>query len=184
MRIFGIVRLQTIVRRMFKFVEYDFFRRISVSASVAGKENILGAFTTTMKRFAEITAKYIGKPFSEMTCMGFLHSIYQDMGVRVPDRFEDLTLDNYMQKFENNPREIQIRMIKVIRSLGTKSIATLPHLGDLLVIAQKKPNINRPGLFPAIYIGKQLAMASFVQMGVHPFKLDRNHRPIVARRMV
>jgi len=138
-----------------------------------------------MKKFAEITAKYIDKPFKQYTCMGFLYAFYTELGVSVPDQFEDLTLENYMEKYRMDPRGIQIRMLKLIRSLGKPSRATLPHLGDLLVVSQNttKQTIP-PGFFPAVYVGKNQALAGFLRTGVSTFSLDRNNRAIVARRMI
>jgi len=139
-----------------------------------------------MKKFAEITAKYIDKPFKQYTCMGFLYAFYTELGVSVPDRFEDLTLKNYMEKYRIDPRGIQIKMLKLIRSLGKASKATLPHLGDMLVISQNttKKNVIPPGLFPAVYVGKGQAMTSYLRTGITTFAIDRNNRAIVARRML
>jgi len=139
-----------------------------------------------MKKFAEITAKYVDKPFKRYTCMGFLHEFYTELGVSVPDKFEDLTLENYMKKYRVDPKGIQIRMLKLIRSLGEASKATLPHLGDLLVISQNttKPNVIPPGFFPAVYVGKDQALAGFINSGVTTFKLDKNNRAVIARRML
>ena len=151
-----------------------------------GKENLLGILSTVMKRFAAITAKFVDRPFKRYTCMGFLYSFYRELNVAVPNTFEDLTLDNYMDHYRKNPREIQIRMLKLIRSLGSPSKATLPHLGDLMVVAQNttKKTVIPPGFFPAVYIGKEQCLTSFLRTGVTTFKLDKNHRAIVARRMI
>jgi len=139
-----------------------------------------------MKKFAEITARYVDRPFERYTCMGFLYSFYRELNVAVPNIFEDLTLDNYMDHYRKNPRETQIRMLKLIRSLGRPSKATLPHLGDLMVIAQNttKKTVIPPGFFPAVYVGKEQCLTSFLRTGVTTFKLDKNHRAIVARRMI
>ena len=146
----------------------------------------MGVDAAAMKKFAEITAKYIGKPFSEYSCMGFLHAIYSDLGVEVPDEWEGLTLDNYMDFFESNPLLIQSKLMRLCRKLGKDSRKDIPRIGDLLVVAQdkRKIGIKTPGLFPAIYGGKNTAIASFVRSGVCAFQLDANHRPVVARRMV
>lgn len=132
-----------------------------------------------MKNFAAITANYISRPFVDHSCMGLLYSIYTDLGVNVPDTFEDLTLDNYMEAFKADPRGTQIRMLRFARSLGRLSSAVNPHLADLLVVTQKGRI-----LFPAIYAGRGQAITSFLRGGVSMFRLDRRNRAIVARRMI
>ena len=151
-----------------------------------GEKNLLGILSAIMKKFAEITGKYINKSFKEYSCMGFLYAFYTELGVFVPNSFEDLTLDNYASSYKKDPRETQIRMLKLIRSLGKPSKATLPHLADLLVIAQNttRKGVIKPGLFPAVYVGKGQAISSFIGAGVTTFELDKNQRPIVARRML
>lgn len=139
-----------------------------------------------MKKLADITAKYIDQSFHKYTCMGFLHAIYTDFGIDVPDSFEDLSLDNYMYAYRRDPRNIQIKMLKLIRSLGKPSSTITPSIGDLLVVAQNtcRANVIPPGLFPAIYTGKGQALTSFRRTGVSMFALDKNHRPIVSRRLI
>jgi len=118
--------------------------------------------------------------------MGFLHAIYHELGVDVPDRFEDLTLGNYLAHFRRDPYGTQLRLLAMVRSLGQPSSARQPHLGDLLVVSENttRAGVIRPGFFPAIYTGSGQAMASFLKKGVAAFRLDRHNRPIVARRMI
>lgn len=139
-----------------------------------------------MKNFATITARYIDRPFAEYTCMGLVHAIYTDLGVAVPDQWEDLSLDNYMEAFKRDPRGIQIRMLKLVRSLGRPSSAQRPHLADLLVVSQAttRMGVIKPGFFPAIYAGRGQALASFLRGGVRLMPLDALNRPIVARRLI
>lgn len=139
-----------------------------------------------MKGLADITAKYVGKPFRDHTCMGLLYAVYTDLGVDVPDRFEDLSIKNYMDHYKRDPYGTQVRMLKMVRSLGEKSSALLPHLGDLLVVSQAttRKGVIRPGFLPAMYVGRGQALTSFLARGVSVFALDRLNRPIVARRMI
>ena len=138
-----------------------------------------------MRRFAAITARYIDRPFERHTCMGVLHAIYSDLGVDVPDSWEELTLENYMDAYRRDPRGTQIRMLRLVRSLGRPASAQNPGLGDLLVVAQNpnKPGVVAPGFFPAIYTGRGQAITSFLRHGVSVFRLDKRNRPIAARRM-
>jgi hypothetical protein len=139
-----------------------------------------------MKKLAEITARYVGKPFREYTCMGLLYSLYTNLGIDVPDHFENLTLDNYMDQFKKDPYGTQITLMRMIRSLGQRSKAPLPHLGDLLIVAQAttRKGVIRPGFLPAMYVGRGQAIASFLLKGVTVFQLDPLNRPIVARRLL
>ena len=138
-----------------------------------------------MKKFAATTAKYIGKPFKDFSCMGFLHAFYTDLGIDVPDKFEDLSLDNYMRRFIRDPYHTQITLLKMVRSLGKPSSARFPHLGDLLVVSQRttRAGVIRPGFLPAVYCGRGHAMSSFLKLGVAAFRLDANSRVIVARSL-
>lgn len=128
---------------------------------------------------SRLTADYVDRPFGEHSCMGLLHSMYTALGADVPDQWEDLTLSNYMAAFKKDPRGTQIRMIKLMRSLGKRSSVQFPNLFDLLVVVQKGP-----GFFPAMYVGRGQAIASFLKTGVTVFGLDKHNRPIVARRIL
>lgn len=139
-----------------------------------------------MRTFAEITQSYISRPFRECSCIGMLHQIYREMGITLPTTYDGMTIENYMDHYRDDPRGTQIKLLALIRSLGEQSSATLPHMFDLLVIAQNtnRKNVVKPGFFPAIYVGQGNAMASFLGSGVLKFQLDHNQRAIVARRVV
>lgn len=139
-----------------------------------------------MRHLADITARYISKPFHRYPCMVLVHHIYTDLGIDVPDTFEDLTLENYMRTYRREPYQTQIKLRRLVRSLGRRSSTKYPKLGDLLVVQQNldRPNVVKPGWFAAIYIGKSEALASFMATGVCLFKLDQNQWPIVARRLI
>lgn len=132
-----------------------------------------------MLSLSEITGKYIGKSYTEMPCMTLMHSIYTDLGFDVPDSFGKLTIDNYQEYFEENPKLIQARMLQLIKSLGRPVNVSKIKIYDLLVIM-----IPKQVIFPAMYVGRRMFITSSKNDGVVIAFLDKRNKPIMARRLI
>jgi len=135
---------------------------------------------------SELTAKFVGRPYSQYSCMGLVHAFYSQLGVNLPNSYGYLTLNNFMGYYFKNPGKTQVEMIKVVNSLGEQSSAQYPKLLDLLIVAQnlRVRHVISPGLLAAIYVGKGHAMTSFLKTGVSVFRLDKHNRAIASRRIV
>jgi hypothetical protein len=129
-------------------------------------------------KLANVIAKYLGRPFDQMGCMPLVANIYTDLGVVFPREYEDLTLENYMASFEADPAGTVARMEKFFSYLGKQADPDHLQVKDLLVVAH--PDGVR---FPAVYIGNDAAIASFLKDGVTVFGLNSYNRVVMARRM-
>lgn len=132
-----------------------------------------------MKALAEITGKYIGRPFSEIGCIDLMHAIYTDMGFDAPDSFGSLTLENYREAFRENSKLTQARMLQLLKSLGRPVDIISVKIYDLVVIMQKG-NI----IYPGMYIGRGMFITSTVKEGVMVAHIGKMNRLIMARRLI
>ena len=139
-----------------------------------------------MKNFSGITAKYISKPYKECPCMVLVSNIYHDLGFDFPSKFEDLTLDNYLDKYKSDPEKTQRKLLRLARSLGQPSSWRYPKIGDFVVVAQnpKRKHVTYPGFFAGIYSHRGQVMSSFVAEGVRLFRIDKYNRIIIARSLI
>ncbi len=131
-------------------------------------------------KLSTITQKYVGKPFEEMGCAQFVYNFYKDLGIQLPTDFEGLNLRNYMAAFTKNKRRVHGILVRLVKSIGTKSSVEFPKIGDLLIVFQPRVKV----MFPAVYVGKSSAMTSFTETGVTVFKLSELNKAIVARRIL
>lgn len=130
---------------------------------------------------AEITRKYIGKPFVECSCLKFPYLFYLDCGVdSIQTEFGEWNIDNYMELFRVNKRLAFAEMVKAFKQIGSPTPINDLKIADLLVVYQP----SNKGMFPAVYCGGYQAMASFLKTGVSMFQLDKGNKPVMARRII
>jgi len=129
---------------------------------------------------AMVTSKYIGKPFHEYGCIELVVNLMRDIGKPLPDEIDGINVKNYNDLVNEDIKKAQIIMLKAFRKIGKSANTKYPATGDLLVIFQK----HKWGMFPAVYMGNGMAVASFIRRGVQAFNLDKWNRPIMARRIV
>lgn len=128
---------------------------------------------------AKITARYVGRPFAEYGCLELVVSVLRDLGKDMPKEIDGITLANYRALVDANISHAQGVMLNAFRKIGKPASTRYPYIGDLLVVSQR----HRNGSFPAVALGNNLAIASFIRKGVCVFELDNNNLPIMARRI-
>lgn len=127
-------------------------------------------------RLAELTQKWLDTPYAEVSCIGFAHAFLSEAtGKAIPDAFEDFSIDNYYDRWREDPRAVEEVMCNAVRAYTAPSNPKFPHLLDLLVV-----QIRGGGMTPAVYVGKGNAIASFIQRGVCVFGLDNNNQVVIA----
>jgi len=129
--------------------------------------------------WADVISRYLGKSFGEYNCMTLLYQVYTDMGISVPSSYNNLSLENYMDYFQKDPKKTTLHMVKLFRTLGQEVPTDQLYTGDLLAIIQSDKSI-----FPAMYTGNNCAITSNIPDGVYVFPLSfKSNRPILARRL-
>jgi len=132
-------------------------------------------------RMARITGKYVGRPMNQVSCMELVDAIYRaELGLDLPDRFEDLTLENYMAAFKAHPLLTQSRLVRLMRTIGQPAEPKRPGRWDLLLLFSR---ITRR-VFPAVALTRYTALAVSESHGVEVLPLGRLWRPIMARRLL
>jgi hypothetical protein len=129
-------------------------------------------------KLAFIISKYIGQPFEQIGCMPLVAGIYTDLGMAFPREHEDLTLEKDMETFQKDPAGTVARMEELFSGLGEPANPDCLKVRDLLVVAH--PDGVR---FPAVYIGGDAAIASFLKGGVTVFGLNSHNKVVMARRL-
>ena len=131
-----------------------------------------------MKRLAEITRRYVGRPFADVSCMGLLHALYTEMGIAVPDAWGELTLENYMNLYRADRKAAEAALLALLDTLGAPVSAPY-KIGDLLAVSQPVHDC----IYPAVYLGRGLAITSTVREGVTVYPLGPSNKPVAARRL-
>lgn len=128
-------------------------------------------------KLAQVMKRYINRPFVEYGCLELVVSVLRDLGRELPPEVDGINLDNYHDLVAQNIRVAQVAMLRIFRKIGRSSNAKYPHIADLLVVLQK----TRGGLFPAVYVGNGMALASFSRKGVCVFELNQYNLAVLAR---
>lgn len=132
-----------------------------------------------MRGLASITARYIGRPHAEIGCLDLCHRMLRELGRPVPDAVGGWGVANYRdlvraQGIRSAQRIMLASFWRIGRGVPVR--AALP--GDLLVVMHRGGRV-----FPAVYVGRGTAVASFTRSGVRAFRLDRLNYPVMARRI-
>lgn len=131
-----------------------------------------------MKKLADITGRWIGRDFKDYGCLGFCYMFLKDLGFDPPDRVGPWGVDNYITLVDEDIKKAQRIMMKSFLKIGRRAPKKYPAIGDLLVIKQKDKVY-----FPAVYVGRGSAMASFIKKGVMVFRIDTANQVLMARRL-
>lgn len=138
---------------------------------------------------AVVLSKYVGQPFKAggngeadggWGCLNLCLAVLQELGKadKIPLAFGNITLENYFQVFptcEGNTDEVKSTLLAFLNTIGTPVEIHNLQVGDALMI-----KIGR-GAFPAIYVGAQNVISSFVDRGVSLAKIDFSN-VLIARR--
>lgn len=137
--------------------------------------------------FADITAKFVGKPYSEYGkgpdsygCLGLCYAFLKELGKTIDEsvwKYQDLTIDNFIVPWRENPKKLERILIEASNRLGAEVSVHEKLAGDF-VIAQSRAG----GYFPGIYVGNNHVMASYADMGVRVFQIDNEGITIVKVR--
>ena len=137
---------------------------------------------------SKITSQYIDTPYSDLTCVVMVRDILQKMGINFPTEKEiqsvafnktNCSVDNHMDLYRVKPIYMQAVMLKLFLHFFEK--VKYPKIGDVIFMK----NIDGDGLtiWPCVYIGRNLAMASFVDVGVKTFRYKLLGKPfLIVRR--
>jgi len=99
-------------------------------------------------RLASLTSKWMGTPYEDYgnkpkegcDCFSFILSMLEGYGIKLPDVFEGLTRDNYMDLWYKN-RNKTIKIIdRFLLSVTTKKDLDRMRSGDIIFIKHKKTN--------------------------------------------
>ena len=132
-----------------------------------------------MKNMAQISARYIGQSFEAYGCLEFVVAFLKDLGWRPPTEIDGWSLSNYRDLVEDDIKQAQDVMVQIFKGLGRPASIDYPESGSLLVVQQPSGV-----LFPAVCTGFGMALASFIRTGICMFELDKQNKPVVARRVL
>lgn len=110
-------------------------------------------------------------------CLDLIHDILRKSGKKVPDEWRGLTIENYGEWVKENPDKVNDMLIDLVKEVGREMPIAAKLGGDVLIIEQEG------NLFPAIYIGNEHAVASFVKLGVSCFRIDEKQKVVSAWRI-
>lgn len=79
----------------------------------------------------------VDNPDVGFDCLNFLILFYQDLGVEMPDTFEDWTLKNYGERAWKNPIEAHKTFERFVQTLGEEIPIGRMARGDLLLFKVK-----------------------------------------------
>ncbi len=137
---------------------------------------------------SKITSHYIDTPYSELTCVVMVKEILQKMGIDFPTEKEiqavafnetNCSVDNHMELYQVNPVYMQAMMLKLFLYFFEE--VKIPQIGDVIFMKNLDEGLT---IWPCVYIGRNLAMASFVDVGVKTFRYQLLGKPfLIVRRM-
>lgn len=127
---------------------------------------------------AELSGKYVGKKFSDCSCMAMAYGWYTDLGVDVPYAFGGLNVDTYFHAWKTDKKTTLDIMVRLFKTLGKSAPVDDLKRHDLLVVKEKN------NLYAAIYIGSGMAITSHISAGVKMFYIGKFHEVIMARRLL
>jgi len=128
---------------------------------------------------AEMTAKYVGKPFSACSCMKLVKDWFDDLGFNIPESFEDMTLDNYMAAWKADRAATIEKMFRFFNTLGNpvEDFTSLSR-HDLLAVEENE------NTYAAIYLGNNMIISGNLYQGIRVLYLGKINVVVMARRLV
>ena len=139
------------------------------------------------KRLAELTSKLVGSPYKlgghgindGFDCYSLFLAACDFWGVKVPAEFEGLSVENYPERFVNDPDGTKEILFRFLDSLGRQIKPSRAFAGDLLVTTVKGGN-GKLGI--GLHAGNDSILASYLEKGVAIMPL-RAYNIIKAYRM-
>lgn len=140
------------------------------------------------RTFADITAKFVGKPYSEYGkgpdsygCLGLVYAFQKELGKPVNDAdwcHDGLSTDNFMEAWRKHPARLEQIMIAAFQHIGIEIPINEKLAGDMVIIQ----SVIGESYFPGIYVGNNHIMASYADLGVRVFHVDDKMLKIVKVR--
>lgn len=130
------------------------------------------------KNLAELTSKYVGKSYTEYPCMVLIYSFYKDLDINIPNNFEDVNLDNYIDLWESDRENTFHKLLKFVNNIGKEICITKLKKYDFLIISDKNNNI-----YVGIYLYNNMFITSNVQVGVKISHLGKYNTIVKAIRL-
>lgn len=139
------------------------------------------------KRLAELTAKLIGAPYKlgghnakeGFDCYSLFLAACDYWGAHIPDAFDGLTLENYAERFRQDPDGTKKILFRFLGTIGQEIRPSRAFAGDLLVTTVKGSDI--PGI--GIHAGNDGILAAYRERGVAVMPL-RAYNIIKAYRVI
>ncbi len=131
-------------------------------------------------KLAVITGKYVGMSFEEIGCLDLAYAVVNELGFFMPDKVDGIswTVGNYKDLVEKDIEKSWKVMEDAFLKIGEKAPVKYLSIGDLLIVKGEEDS-----LYPAVYVGKRCAIASFIETGVQLFELDEANKVHLARRL-
>lgn len=126
---------------------------------------------------AELTAKYVGKPFSEYSCWELTRQFYSDLGIDFPKEFEEYTIENYFEKLHQNEQKGFNAFLRFMDTIGEPCIDLKMY--DMVAIQDINKNI-----YVGIYLHTNLVLVSNIHMGVRVSHLGEYNTVVKSRRLL
>ena len=123
-------------------------------------------------KLSEATSNFLDKPYSEITCIDFIRKFRLKIGLSFPTNEEieavsfnekKFNADNHLLAYQQEPYKMQEVMIDLF-GYFFELINKNPKIGDVIIL---KSGLD---IWPSVYIGNDLAMTSFSDVGVKVFK--------------
>jgi len=137
--------------------------------------------------FAELTAQFVGKPYSEYGkgpdsygCLGLVYAFAKAAGKPIDEsvwQFQGFSIDNFMEDWKQNPRKLEQIMIDAAERVGVEVSINKKLAGDLVIL-----RAANGGCFPGIYVGNSHCMASYWNAGVRVFQIDNKDITVIKVR--
>jgi hypothetical protein len=136
--------------------------------------------------FADITAKFVGKPYSEYGkgpdsygCLGLCYAFLKELGKTDENvwQYKGLTIDNFMEAWKECPAKLEQVMIEAVDRIGIGVPVSEKLAGDLVILQSRGG-----GYFPGIYVGNSHVMASYADLGVRVFLIDNEGITVIKAR--
>lgn len=129
--------------------------------------------------FAELTARFVGKPYSEygkgpdsFGCLGLCYAFLKAAGKDIDEaswQHQGFSTDNFMEHWHLDPCRLEAVMLEAAERVGTAVDVHGKVAGDLVIL---KTRLGR--FFPGIYVGNGNVMASYADAGVRVFSIDND----------
>ncbi len=99
-------------------------------------------------KLASITSKWMGTPYKEhgnnpkegCDCFSFILNILEDYGYKLPDKFEGLTRNSYVDLWYSNRKKALKTIENFLLSITIKKKITELRSGDIIFVNHKKLN--------------------------------------------